>query len=78
MACGKPVVGYDIENMHGIVKNGKTGILVSPHKSLEQGVIRALGISPAHCLDMAKDFSWEKHVEKFIENQVQIPKSLWM
>ncbi len=77
MACGKPVVAYDIENMRGIIKHGKTGILVATNKSLETGVSRAFGIATEHCTNMAKNFSWNNYAQKFLENQVPIDKNIW-
>lgn len=77
MACGKPVVAYDIENMRGIVQNGKSGILVATNKPLESGVNRAFGISAEYCSASVQHFSWENYAQKFIENQVQIDKNIY-
>ena len=77
MACGKPVVAYNIENMRGIVKNNFNGILVPENEKLESGITKALSISSENCINFAKNFHWENYAKKFLENQVLINKKLW-
>lgn len=77
MACGKPVIAYDIENMRGIVKSGYNGILIPENQPLESGIEKALKIKSENCIQTASEFCWKNHTEKFLENQAQIPKKLW-
>lgn len=77
MACGKPVVAYDIENMRGIIHNGTNGILVDENEDLESGIPQALKILPENCTAVAKEFCWENHIKKFLENQASISHHLW-
>lgn len=77
MACGKPVIAYDIENMRGIIKNNFNGILVNEKENLEDGIEKALSILPENCIKTAKQFCWKNHTEKFLENQIAINKNLW-
>lgn len=77
MACGKPVVAYDIENMRGIITNNFNGILVDESASLEDGIEDALAIKSENCIATAKNFCWKNHTESFLENQILIDKKLW-
>lgn len=78
MACGKPVVAYDIENMRGIVTHGKNGILINENSALESGISDALKLLPENCAASAQEFCWENHVKKFLENQSPISHNLWI
>lgn len=78
MACGKPVVAYDIENMRGIVTHGKNGILINENSALESGISDALKLLPENCVASAQEFCWENHVKKFLENQSPISHNLWI
>ncbi len=77
MACGKPVVAYDIENMRGIVTHGKNGILVNENSALESGISDALKLLPDNCTAAAQEFCWKNHVKKCLENQAPISHHLW-
>lgn len=77
MACWKPVVGYNIDNMQWIVQHGKNWILVHEHDSLESGIESAKNINTKHCIETALEFSWEIHVKKFLKNQAAIPQKVW-
>lgn len=77
MACGKPIVAYNIENMQWIVKNNFNGILVNEDEKLESGIEKALKINSENCTETASEFCWKNHTDKFLENQVQIPQKIW-
>lgn len=78
MACGKPIVAYDIENMRGFVEPMHNGILVSEEHSLESGIDAALSIPREHCIETAAQFCWHHHVRAFLEHQVPISRKVWI
>lgn len=78
MACGKPVVAYDIENMRGFVEHGHNGILVPESDSLESGIDAARKIPAKHCIETAAQFCWHHHVRAFLEHQVPISRKVWI
>lgn len=77
MACGKPVVAYDIDNMRGIITHGKNGILVAEWSLLENGIIEALRLNPQYAIDTAQWYCWTNYVQEFLAHQSPIPKTLW-
>lgn len=77
MACGKPVIAYDIENMQGIIFPNKNGILINENTSLETGISDALKLQPEICAESVKHFCWKNYSQIFLQEQSQIPKILW-
>lgn len=78
MACGLPVLAYDVDGPRGIVHAGKTGILIPEDKSLEIGVNDALLLKPEDCIRAVADYTWASYARKFIENQVGILPDQWL
>lgn len=78
MACGRPVIAYDIENTRAVIKHGKTGILVPEWKNLDTGVEAAMEIDPTIGIAYAKQFTWWNYARKFIEFQEPISKKTWI
>lgn len=72
MACGTPVVTYDLEIIHGIIKNNKNGILVPEEESLETGIEKALKLKKEDILEGIEKYNWQNYQEKFIKSQVFI------
>jgi glycosyltransferase involved in cell wall biosynthesis len=74
MACGLPVIAYDIENTRAVIEHGKTGILVPEDENLDTGIEAALKIHSSDCIAYAKQFTWQEYARKFMEYQVEINK----
>lgn len=77
MACGKPVIAYNIENMQGIIKHKNNGILIDEGDLLENGIQEAMKISPENCTKTTKIYCWNNYVDTFLQNQATISKNLW-
>jgi glycosyltransferase involved in cell wall biosynthesis len=78
MACGLPVVAYDVDGPRGIVKPGKTGILVPESQKLETGIAGALVLDSRDCIESVTGYTWQSYAEKFIKFQTPIPDSQWI
>lgn len=77
LACGKPVLAYNIENMRGIIQSWYNGILVNENLCLETGLDRIFSISSENCIASTEFFNWDNYARQFISHQVQIDKNLW-
>jgi len=77
LACGLPVIAYDIDGPNTIVKNGVNGILVSYGENLESALEKIKFIHKKDCIDSAKPYSWENYARIFLESQTLIPSSQW-
>lgn len=77
MACGLPVIAYDIEDTRAIITDGKTGILVPEGKNLDMWIEQALKLHHEDGIAYAQGFTWKKYAEKFLEYQVSLSKWSW-
>ena len=75
MACGTPVIGFDIAAVPEIVKDGKTGFIVKDFKEMAKAVRKVDEIDRGTCRShIEKHFSVEKMVdgyEKVYEKAVE-------
>lgn len=77
MACGLPVLAYDVDGPRGVIKTGLTGILIPENDKLENGVEAALRIKPENCTHAASAYTWQSYAKDFMNHQTSIPKSQW-
>jgi len=75
-SCGTPVIGFKRGSVSELVKNGKTGFVVSPKEGIE-GLKNALKnidkINPKDCRENAeRNFSLEKMVENYEKTYCKI------
>lgn len=75
MACGIPVIAYDIENMQGIIQHGVNGILVPLDKSLESGIPSALALPPNRITQSVARYRWREYSKKFFLEQAPIAQN---
>lgn len=78
MACGKPVVAYDMDITRGIIQDGVNGILVQEGWNLESGVERALHIASWAPVQTAKRYTWSHYASEFLKYQAHISPALWI
>ncbi|PID84212.1 alpha-mannosyltransferase [Candidatus Gracilibacteria bacterium] len=72
LACGTPVVAYDLETMRGVVKNGVSGVLVSEEENLESGIETALKLNTQDICEDIKKYNWKNYQKTFIQSQIPI------
>ncbi|MFZ0611069.1 MAG: glycosyltransferase family 1 protein [Desulfobacterales bacterium] len=69
LACGVPVAGYPVRGPADIIQSGETGYV---DEDLQGAALRALELDPQKCRAFAKQFSWEKSAERFVDNLVPV------
>jgi len=65
LASGIPVAAYPVPGPQDVIGHHPAGILA---EDLGQAARQALAISPQHCLDLARSFSWQHSTRQFVEN----------
>ncbi len=65
MACGLPVAAFPVTGPIDVVLQGETGIL---DNDLQKAALMALEISPEACVNFARENSWQRCAELFLEN----------
>lgn len=71
LACGIPVVSTDVGDVHKVVRDGKTGYIVKTRteEEISTKLIKVLSNSDKfkeNCVEIAKEYSWDKIAEKII------------
>ncbi|MBC7503343.1 glycosyltransferase [Candidatus Gracilibacteria bacterium] len=77
MACGLPIIAYDLENTRCIIENDVTGILVPEGKKLETAIEKISNILPRACAESVAEYTWKNYANEFISHQFPISKTLW-
>jgi len=62
MACGVPVVAYDVLGPRDIISDGIDGYVTD---DLKTGALKALTLDRAKCREKAMHYSWEHATEEF-------------
>lgn len=65
MACGLPVAAFPVTGPIDVVKQGETGIL---DQDLQKAALTALEIDPETCVQFARQNSWQRCADTFLEN----------
>ena len=66
MACGTPVIGFDLGSVREVVKHYKTGFVVDNVKEAVNCVERITGIKRINCRKLVEEkFTVEKMVEGY-------------
>ena len=65
MACGVPVAAYPVTGPQSVVVHNLTGWLSN---DLAEAVTKALTLSPKACREHAKNYSWERCTDQFLNN----------
>jgi glycosyltransferase involved in cell wall biosynthesis len=68
LGCGVPVAAYPAPGPIDIIQNGITGII---NDDLEFACLEALKLNSKDCIEFARNNSWEKATEQFINNLIQ-------
>lgn len=77
MACGLPIIAYDLENTRCIIEDGITGVLVPDGQKLETAIKDIEYISHEACADSVRDATWQHYAREFMVHQFPISKTLW-
>lgn len=76
MACGTPVIAYNLGSVPELIKNGKTGFIVENKSEMVRAVGKIGSIQRKACRQwVAQNFSGEKMVERYLEAYKSIVKS---
>ncbi len=78
LACGTPVVAYDVWGAGSIITHKRDGILVAYGKLLGSWIPMIDSLEKSHCTKTASNYDWWKYTEKFLEAQSPIPKTIWI
>ncbi len=78
MACGLPVVAYDVDGPKGIIQTGKTGILIPENQKLENGIPAAILLKSEDCISAVSGYTWKSYAEKFMKLQTPILAKQWI
>lgn len=65
LASGTPVAAYPVTGPNDVIGNAEVGAL---DEDLAEAVRRALMVSREECRDYAKQFTWDRSVNQFLEN----------
>lgn len=71
MACGLPVVAYNVTGPKDIIRESKTGYLMEPDLEWElpEYCNMALkSIKPEDCISLASEYTWDNCTEMFLDN----------
>jgi glycosyltransferase involved in cell wall biosynthesis len=71
VACGIPVAAYPVEGPKDILEGTNAGVL---DNNLEFACLDALTLDPQDCVELARNNTWEKATEQFINNLIQAKK----
>lgn len=77
MACGTPVIAYDIDNMRGIITSGVNGVLVPPDRTLDEGIAQAQTLDPHIIAQSVQYYRWDTYTKRFFEEQISISPDLY-
>lgn len=72
LACGLPVLAYDVDGPNTMIKNGVNGILVAYGKTLTSWLKLIGSIHNKDCVISVNHYNWEKYCELFLKGQVRI------
>jgi glycosyltransferase involved in cell wall biosynthesis len=64
LACGVPVAAYPVTGPKDVIQHGRVGYL---DENLKIAVLNALPLNPLHCIDFAKQRSWQACTQVFAE-----------
>ena len=65
LACGVPVAAYDVPGPRDIITSGKDGYLSD---DLRASALKCLDLKSEDCIAKAREYSWAKAAELFIEH----------
>jgi glycosyltransferase involved in cell wall biosynthesis len=68
MACGTPVVAYNVTGPKTIVKNDTNGYLVDIDQSLDNAILQASKLDPLVVSQSSAEYTWKNVANIFIEN----------
>lgn len=74
MACGLPAAGFNVPGPKDLITHGVDGYIGD---NLQENILQCLKLNPELCRAKALQYTWEKHSEQFIANQVPIQKLLF-
>lgn len=77
LACGIPVLAYDVEWPDSVITHGKDGILVHYGKPLNTGISEIFSIKREDCIKKADIYNWWDYSLTFLASQSIIPKDTW-
>ncbi len=77
LACGIPVLAYDVEWPNSVITHGKDGILVKYGKSLTYGLQKIASIEKISCIKKAQTYNWWDYSSHFLSAQTLIPQDTW-
>jgi glycosyltransferase involved in cell wall biosynthesis len=68
MACGTPVVAYNVTGPKTIIENSVNGYLIKSEDEIDKAIRKASRLNRVKVSDSVKKYTWKNVAKIFIEN----------
>ena len=68
IACGTPVVAYNVTGPRTLIKKGENGYLIKHKDQVHKAIRKAKRLNRLVVSQSAKDYTWDNVTRTFIDN----------